>query len=76
MELLEYHMIMVYSCLKYMYMLKVFFSDDYNLYLCTQIVPINLIILQVSLVDEGTSSQQDCRTSSPKQPEFLAEEYM
>lgn len=60
----------------YMYMLEVFFSDDYNLYLCTRIVRINLIKLQVSLVDEGTSSQQDCRTSSPKQPEVLAEEYM
>lgn len=59
-----------------MYMLEGFFSDDYNLYLCTQIVRINLIILQVSLVDKGTSSQQDCRTSLPKQPEFLAEEYM
>lgn len=39
-------------------------------------VHVNLIKLQVSLVDEGTSSQQDCMTSSPKRPEVLAEQYM
>lgn len=47
------------------------------MYFCIQIMPIKLIKLQVSLVDEGTSEQfEDCMTPSPNGPEVLAEEYM
>lgn len=47
------------------------------MYFCIKIMPINLVKLQVSLVDEGTSEQfEDCMTPSPNEPEVLAEEYM
>lgn len=47
------------------------------MYFCIQIMHINLVKLQVSLVDEGTSGQsEDCMTPSPNRPEVLAEEYM
>lgn len=54
-------------------------SDNYKMYFGVQIihVRINLIKIQVSLVDEGTSGQsEDCMTPSPERPEALAEEYM
>lgn len=47
------------------------------MYFCLQIMHINLVKLQVSLVEEGTSGQsEDCMTPSPNGPEVLAEEYM
>lgn len=44
------------------------------MYFCIKIMPINLVKLQVSLVDEGTF--EDCMTPLPNGPEVLAEEYM
>lgn len=57
-------------------MLVVCLIYNHKMYFCIQIMHINLIKLQVSLVDEGTSRQSEDCLASLERPEALAEEYM